>query len=107
MYPADEYTEGMRLFMFWMEDCFDPICHVVVADSFEDAHETLIEDWMPKAIRHYLVDPDDEDYKEAISEAKEGACSHVRWTNHGWLDTEALQGREIIMIGKLSEVSHG
>ena len=104
LYPADD-AEGKRLFLFWMDDCFDPSLYVVAADNEEDADEILFE-WMPKTVKHYLVEPNDEDYKEAISEAENGACGSLRWTKDGWLDTEALKCREI-RIGWICEVDHG
>lgn len=94
LFPKD-FDNMNKLFMFFMADCFDPIVHVIAADSFDDAYESLIHDLMPGDIQHYLVDPDDEDYKEEFAKEERGEGGRLTWTDAGWLDLECLQGREI------------
>lgn len=94
LYPADEWDWHERMFLFYTEDCFDPPLYVVPADSFEEAQEAFIE-WMPGPLRHYLVDPEDDDYTDDLARAERGECTRLRWTEKGWLDTERICGREL------------
>jgi hypothetical protein len=69
-----------KIFLFYVEDCFDPALHAIVAPSWETAYERFCELEADRGF--YLIRDDDPDYDD----------ESVHWTDDGRrVDSEAFQ----------------